>query len=197
MTIRVALRPCVIAVTALIGLVLVTSCRGKQDETESPATAAAAGQAVYENTGARLRLTHPTTWTKLQFGEQGTKALVAFLSPSDENGERQHLAFDVRKLTQDQQSMTAEKLKEAAIAEAKTVFPKFELITSEKTTLGGHEAYRTVYTAGTERNTGRIMQVLALADGNAYSATYTARSEAGFKRSLAQAEAIIGSAKIE
>ena len=182
---------------ALLALLTLPSCRGKQDEKESSATAAAAGQAVYENTGARLNLTHPTTWTKLQFGEQGTKALVAFLSPPDDNGERQHLAFDVRKLTPDQQSTTAEKLKDATIAEAKAVFPKFELISSEKTTLGGHEAYRTVYTAGTERNTGRIMQVLALANGNAYSATYTARSEPGFKRSLAQAEAIIASAKIE
>ena len=196
MTVRLNTVRALTTVALLAVITLLPSCRGKQDE-KAPTTAAAAGQAVYENTGAHLSLTYPTTWTKLQFGEQGTKALVAFLSPPDENGERQHLAFDVRKLSADQQSMTAEKLKDAAVAEAKTVFPKFELITSEKTTLGGHEAYRTVYTAGTERNTGRIMQVLALANGNAYSATYTARSEAGFKRSLAQAESIIGSAKIE
>jgi hypothetical protein len=183
-------------VALLAMLTLLPSCRGKQDEKESTATTPA-GQAIYENAGAGLHLTYPTAWTRLQFGEQGTKALVAFLSPPDDNGERQHLAFDVHKLSPDQQSATAEKLKDAAIAEAKTVFPKFELISSEKTTLGGHEAYRTVYTAGTERNTGRIMQVLALANGNAYSATYTARSEAGFKRSIAQAEAIIGSARIE
>ena len=179
---------------ALIALTVLVSCRGERDSNDS--NDAPSGQAVYHNPGARLRLTYPTSWTKLQYGEQGTKALVAFLSPTDEKGERQHLAFDVRKLTQDAPA-TAEQLNDAAIAEAKKVFPKFELISSERTTFGGREAYRSVYRAGTERGSGRIMQVLALHDGSAYSATYTARGDAGFDRSLARAEEIIGSAKIE
>src|SRR5687768_6396552 len=184
-----------VTTTALALLLLsVASCRNDQPgrETAPPSSATA----VYHNPGARLRLTYPTSWTTLQYGEQGTKALVAFFSPPDEKGERQHLAFDVRKLSQDQPT-TAEQFKDAAIAEAKKVFPKFELISSEKTTLGGQEAYRTVYQAGTERGSGRIMQVLALDDGTAFSATYTARSDAGFARSLARAEEIIGSVKIE
>ena len=179
---------------ALIAVLVLTSCRNSQNAKDS--TADPSAQAVYHNPGAKLRLTYPTAWTKLQYGEQGTKALVVFLSPTDEKGERQHLAFDVRKLSQDQPT-TPEQFNDTAIAEAKKVFPKFELISSEKTTLGGREAYRTVYQAGTERGSGRIMQVLALHDGTAYSATYTARSEAGFQRSLAPAQEIIGSVKIE
>src|SRR5918995_198308 len=94
---------------ALFALTVLASCRGNRDSNDP--NDAPLGQAVYHNPGARLRLTYPTAWTKLQYGEQGTKALVAFLSPPDEKGERQHLAFDVRKLTPDQQSTTAEKLK--------------------------------------------------------------------------------------
>jgi hypothetical protein len=177
---------------ALTALLLLASCRGNQDGAGS--TADPAGQAVYHNPAANLRLTHPTSWTRLDYGQQGTKALVAFLSPPDDKGERQHLAFDVRKLAE---PASLESLKDAAIAEAKTVFPNFDLVFSDRTTLGGRDAYRTLYNAGTERGSARIMQILALHEGRAYSATYTARSAAGFTRSLPQAEAIIGSIKIE
>lgn len=193
MTDRAALRPCLIV---LMGLAAFVSCRGKNDASSAGDTAAPAGasSATYHNPAAGLRVTYPTTWTKLEHGERDTKALVAFLSPPSEKGERQHLSFDAQALSED---VTLEKLKDATIAEAKAVFPRFELISSEKTTFGGRDAWRTVYTAGTDRGTARIMQVLALSNGKAYSATYTARTEPGFARSLPQANQMIDSAKIE
>jgi hypothetical protein len=179
---------------ALFALLVLSSCRGNQARTDS--RPAPAGQATYHNPDAELRLTYPTTWTKLEHGQQGTRALVAFLAPAYEKGDWQHLAFDVRKLSQDQPA-SIEEFKDAAIAEAKTVFPRFELISSKSTTLGGKEAFRIVYTAGTERGTARIMQVLALAGGNAYSATYTSRRQQGFQRSLPDVEQILASVQIE
>jgi hypothetical protein len=180
------------ATLLLVSALSLSSCRNNQDGED--ATPASPGRAVYHNPGANLRLTYPTSWTKLDYGQQGTKALVAFVSPPDENGERQHLAFDVRKLSE---NVSLEQMKDAAIAEAKGVFPKFELVSSSQTTFGGHPAYQTVYTASTEKGSARILQVMALNDGKACSATYTARSEAGFDRSLPQIEEIVRSVKIE
>jgi hypothetical protein len=178
------------ALTALTALLLLASCRGGRDAS-APATAQ---PLVYHNPAAPLHLTYPGTWTRLEFGERGTRALVAFLSPPDENRERQHLAFDVRRLSE---ATTIDQFNDAAIADAKQVFPRFELISSRKTTFGGHDAFRTIYTAGTERGAARIMQVLAIANGKACSAIYTARSQAAFDRSLPQVEQIIGSVKFE
>jgi hypothetical protein len=177
----------------LVTVLFIASCQSNQDGKDA-AAAGTSETAVYHNPGAPLRVTYPTSWTRLIYGQEGTKALVAFLSPPDAKGERQHLAFDVRKLSE---NVSLEQMKDAIIAEARTVFPKFELLSSSQTTLGGHPAYRTTYTAGTDNAAGRILQVLAIHDGKAYSAIYTTRSEAGFNRSLPQVEEMIRSVKTE
>lgn len=176
----------------LLSVLFLVSCRSNQDSKE--AAPESSETAIYHNPGAPLRVTYPTSWTRLIYGQEGTKALVAFLSPPDAKGERQHLAFDVRKLSE---NVSLDQMKDAIIAEAKTVFPKFELLSSSQTTLGGHPAYRSTYTAGTDNAAGRILQVLAIHDGKAYSAIYTTRSEAGFNRSLPQVEEMIRSVKTE
>jgi hypothetical protein len=140
------------------------------------------GFLTYTNSEYGFKIDYPADWS---VRENIMGAVVVFLSPRESTSD--NFLENVNIIVQDN-SMTLEEYTNISLAQLPQYVSDLEIISSERTTLGGNPAYKVVFT-GVYNNSNRLewMQVWTMKDNKVYLITYTAQPQS-FSKYLPQVQ---------
>lgn len=133
------------------------------------ATASASNFLTYQNSSYGISVQHPSTW----IGEENHNAttpgrIVKFSSPQG----TPPATFNIIGGNRSPLNMSLEQFSAASINNLHQSFPRFNLLESNSTTLGGFPAHRVVYTAEVAPGSGvKFMQVWTIKDARDFIIT--------------------------
>ncbi|MBN2014331.1 MAG: DcrB-related protein [Candidatus Altiarchaeota archaeon] len=152
------------------------------------------GFLIFESSTYGIKIDYPSEWSK---EEDFMEAVVFFKSPPESESDdlQENVGILVERLPIGYESLTFEQVYDSEIANAENFITDFEVISSEKTTVGGNPAYKTVitFTQGTYKL--KAQQVFILKNGKEYVVTYTAKADT-YSKYLNTVETMIDSFEI-
>ena len=167
-----------------------------------PASAPAAGSAGapkmvrYTDKPNGFSLEHPEHWEKAPNPNEHVVAMFRDAPSGPDDKVRENINVVVTHLPTDARNVTLDQVLPAVKATIKQQFPDVDIIEDAPTKLAGQDAHKIVYRAKMQGVDLKFVQVMAIANSNFYTVTFTSTTD-GFPKYEAVLAAMLESFRLE